>query len=51
MSKLNNHKANSGELKLRCGIYRGQKGKGGVGMESRDWLEISMENMGYVHIW
>ena len=20
-------------------------------MESRDWMEISMENMGYEHIW
>ena len=28
-----------------------QKGRGGVGMESRDWLELIIENMGYGHIW
>ena len=28
----------------------GQKGRGEVGMESRDCLEINMENIGYEHI-
>ena len=31
-------------------IILGQKGRGGVGMESRDWLDISMENIRYEHI-
>ena len=36
--------------RLRCGIYSWTKGRGGVGIKSRDLLESWQEEHGYEHI-